>query len=196
MSSLRQHKRPPDLYALAPVQFLPVGKSRRLARLPRAPPRGSMFFLFVPAFGFLSCLWIVSRFSTRLKERLYRGLGWVDLPSRLSRPLLRTGLAKLLHPAPDRSVFPTHIQCARTSDTDSFIPGQQPVLLLSISTLIRWPMLLNTSCRSCADNSPMRSSFVNHDILSLCTVIVSLSRSIYLPALRSTGITLLQHYYG
>ena len=49
--------------------------------------------------------------------------------------------------------------------------------------------MLNTSCRSCADNSPMRSSFVDHDILSLCTVIVSLLRSIYLPALRSTIIT-------
>ncbi|CAN5462548.1 hypothetical protein BH10PSE19_BH10PSE19_00870 [soil metagenome] len=37
----------------------------------------------------------------------------------------------------------------------------------------------------------------NHDALSLlCTVTVSLSRSIYLPALRSTDITPLQHYYG
>ncbi|CBJ88208.1 conserved hypothetical protein [Xenorhabdus nematophila ATCC 19061] len=41
-----------------------------------------------------------------------------------------------------------------------------------------------------ADFLPIRSSFVNHDSPSLlCTVIVALSRSICLPALRSAIIT-------
>ena len=49
---------------------------------------------------------------------------------------------------------------------------------------------MSTICLSYADFSPMRSSFVNDDCPSLLsTVIVSLSRSIYLPALRSTVVT-------
>ncbi|BEM40371.1 hypothetical protein SME10J_40980 [Serratia marcescens] len=49
--------------------------------------------------------------------------------------------------------------------------------------------MLNTIDLSQADFSPMRSSFVNHDCPSLLsTVIVSLLRSICLPALRSTVI--------
>lgn len=55
---------------------------------------------------------------------------------------------------------------------------------------MRCPRLLNTTDLSLADFSPMRSSFVNHDCPSLLsTVIVSLLRSICLPALRSTVIT-------
>jgi len=56
------------LGAVASRPWTHLGNAEKTTR----PPRGSMFFLFVPAFGFLSCLWIVSRFSTRLKERLYK----------------------------------------------------------------------------------------------------------------------------
>nr|WP_181695913.1 hypothetical protein [Escherichia coli] len=65
-----------------------------------------------------------------------------------------------------------------------------PELLLQHVLIDEVSRLLNTIDLSQADFSPMRSSFVNHDCPSLLsTVIVSLLRSICLPALRSTVIT-------
>lgn len=72
----------------------------------------------------------------------------------------------------------------------AFFPSSCRYCSFSISALIKWPILLNIILRLLADNSPIRSSFVNHDALSmLCTVTVSLLRPIYLPTLHSTVVT-------
>ncbi|OKP01716.1 hypothetical protein Xedl_02701 [Xenorhabdus eapokensis] len=72
----------------------------------------------------------------------------------------------------------------------ALFPSSRRNCPFSMSLFSRCPKLLNTCCLLQADFLPIRSSFVNHGCPSLlCTVIVSLSRSICLPALRSAIIT-------